>query len=105
MSSSIFVDQMLEHSIGVDGTKMSRDDVYRVLATQRKYFDCDVDHESHYVDGSKEHMLYKINHAMRLDDWVFHPSFLSTEATSNMKRQKPDWQRNFHEELRKALDN
>ena len=108
MSSSILVDQMLQHGICVDGSKMTRDHVYRVLATKRHYFDCDVDHESHYAHNCKEHLLYKVNKALRFDDWVFHTSFLPSEGkkkkkkTTASRKTKPDWQRNFHEELKIA---
>ena len=101
---------MIEHGVCIDGSKVTRDHAYRVLATKRNYFDCDVDHESHYTRNSKEHLLYKVNKVSRLDDWVFHPSFFSTEAgkkkkkkKSSDKSQKPDWQRNFHDELKVAL--
>ena len=86
---------------------MTRDHAYRILATRKHYSHIDdVQHESHYVAGSRKHTLYKAEQALKVDSWMFHHSFLATEGKKYKKGRKgsakEDWQRNFHQELRDA---
>lgn len=107
--SSVYLECMLKHEVLPDGSKMTRDHAYRILAT-RKHYSCldQTDHESHYVPGSREHLIYKAEQSLKLDSWIYHPSFLVAEGKKKKKRVKKrpedleDWQRNFHQELRDA---
>jgi len=104
MSSSIYLNCMLKYQRLPDGTKMTRNHAYRVLATRKHYSQMDdVQHESHYVAGSRKHTLYKAEQALKVDSWMFHHSFLATEGKKYKKgrkgSKKEDWQRNFHQEL------
>ena len=88
--SSIYIDSMIKHEICPDGSKMNRQHAYRILATRKNYsHHDDIDHESHYKNGSVEHILFLANKALKLDSWVFH-SFNHAEAKKKFFKKKKE---------------